>query len=191
MEPWIQVYGGAAVDLVKPDLSSFTFEELAHSLSRIARFSGHTKGQHGYSVAQHSIYVSRLLPASLRFAGLLHDAHEAFIGDITSPVKWLIEQKTRTGLFREIEKPLIQAIEERFDVALLPPRLSDNEVKVIHTADLQMLAVEKRDLLHPGARLWSELPECPPNMYIDDVWSPEKASASFLVCVKYLRGSYA
>lgn len=65
-------------------------EDVAHALSNINRFTGHTA--YAYSVAQHCVAVSRYLeltgqPVPVQYAGLMHDAHEAYFGDISAPLK--------------------------------------------------------------------------------------------------------
>lgn len=70
-----------------------TIEEIAHALAQINRFTGHTKRP--YSVAEHSLLVCSIADRegaslSAQLAALLHDAHEAFTGDVASPVKWAI-----------------------------------------------------------------------------------------------------
>lgn len=80
---------GRLIDLLAPDSSQITLHDMAHALGAICRYNGHTP-QH-YSVAEHSIWVSYALPMELRLHGLLHDAHEAYLGDITSPVNHALE----------------------------------------------------------------------------------------------------
>lgn len=69
--------------------------EIAHALSMINRFTGHTTRP--YSVAEHSLLVAQMASEEgaspiTQLAALLHDAHEAFTGDVSSPAKWSIGQ---------------------------------------------------------------------------------------------------
>jgi uncharacterized protein len=76
---------GKMVHLLDPKPSDVSIEDVAHALARICRFGGHSP-QH-LSVAQHSVLVSRLVPPEQARDALLHDASEAYIGDIVSPLK--------------------------------------------------------------------------------------------------------
>lgn len=115
-----------------PELHPFSIEDIANSLSKICRFTGHTS--HFYSVAQHSVYVSRLLPEHLRMQGLMHDAAEAYVGDVSSPLKRRL--------------PDYKAIEHRVEAALnaqfgLPFPLHPD----VKQADLRMLMAERHEFL--------------------------------------------
>jgi len=160
---WIQTRSGIAFDLLAPTPMMVDFGDIAWALARIPRFLGHTTSL--CTVASHSIMVRDItlrlarhsgLPRSryreLALAALLHDAHEAYIGDFISPVMAL------PGL-REAIRPVklrIQAvIHRRFK---LPVELPEEFYRLIHMADLTALATEKRDLLGTCARPWLDLP---------------------------------
>jgi uncharacterized protein len=145
---WMQTRDGHAIDLLEPDLSEVTIEELAHALSRINRFCGHTRTISGYSVACHSVAVSMHLPPAYALWGLMHDAHEAFLGDITSPVKMALRALGGGEAFDKLESKLVVAVRRRWELHGPMPR----EVKV---ADLEALATERRDLLGEEARPWN------------------------------------
>lgn len=139
----------------------FDWRDIMRGLSNIARFSG----QISYTVLQHSICVSKTLPEELQLEGLLHDAHEAYLGDIVSPLKSLL--------------PDYQKIENRINSELrtwasLPKKLSA-EVK---RADRIMLQVEAEYYLGKGFP------------FDDDFTAPEilKASRVFekMICVSQL-----
>lgn len=145
---FVQVRSGACVDLLVPDLSPVTLEDIATALSRAARFNGHTKGDQPYSVAQHSLHVAEALAAwgytpGVQLAGLFHDAAEAFVGDLVTPVKRLMGDAWTT-----LEARLEEAIRRRFGLIV------SAGYAPIRTADLALLATERRDLLNPSAWEW-------------------------------------
>lgn len=121
---------GVHFDLMCPDASMITFDDVAVPLCHIPRFGGQLPLGQFYSVAQHSVNVSLLVPEDLALEGLMHDASEAFIGDILSPLKRAIG-------------PAIKDIESRIEVELAK-RFGfrfpfDPAIKL---ADLQMLGLE-------------------------------------------------
>lgn len=82
---WLGVSSGVLLDINNPELTDINIEDIAWSLSNINRFNGHLQIQ--ISVARHSLEVSELVPEELQLAALLHDAPEAYLGDVTRPVK--------------------------------------------------------------------------------------------------------
>ena len=128
-------------DLLKPRADLITTLDIAHALSLICRFNGHCNRH--YSVAQHSLLVADIVQSQghspeIQLQALLHDAAEAYVGDMVSPLKRLLWEAN--GYFDEIEERVWRAICERFD---LEPALPD----CIHTADMIALATERRELL--------------------------------------------
>lgn len=130
------------IDLMNPQPKDVHIEDIAHSLSLICRFGGHTKCF--YSVAQHSVLVAQMIDPEYKLIGLLHDASEAYIGDIVSPLKALLNQ------YIDVEDRFNLAIGQRFGMsdALLnmPP-----EVK---HADMRALRTEVRDVVGGELRPW-------------------------------------
>jgi hypothetical protein len=138
--PTILLSNGQYFDFLDPGASRWGVEELAVALGKCCRFAGHCRGF--YSVAEHSVHVAALVPPEHRLAALLHDAHEAFTGDITYPLKRLIGDA-----IRPIEARIDAVLFARFGV----PLPLDESIK---RADRLMLWLEQR-LLMGNADEWS------------------------------------
>jgi len=139
MHKTIQTSTGMIISLEEPEENEYLMADITLSLSRLCRFNGHCRKF--YSVAQHSVNVSLLLPPPLALEGLLHDAAEAYLGDITSPLKSMMPD------FKDIERRFEIAIRKQFGL----PVDMHPEVKA---ADLRMLATEQRDLMPALAQPW-------------------------------------
>lgn len=156
----IITHGGRVLDLLTPRPEAIDLHDIAISLSRLPRFNGHLCGRHAYSVAQHSLTVARLLPpgsdAKLRLAALLHDAHEAYVGDITRPMWKAIDEvcrRARLAIEEGIVRPIQFAIHERFG---LPAALPLSWRESIALADDQALRDEAEAFLpRPDHRPWA------------------------------------
>jgi len=144
----IMLAGGTLFDILDPEGSDFTIGDIAHGLGRVCRFAGQTN--RFYSVAEHSCHVARLVPVDLARAAMLHDATEAFIGDVTRPLKALLPE------YRRIEDRIADAIARRF---LPGSDLPDPPRKVfshpdIKAADLAILVIEARHLMPERDGYW-------------------------------------
>ena len=136
--PSIMLQSGAWFDFAAPHSSPFTIEDIAHGLAHICRYSGQCNGF--YSVAEHSLLVSETA-SGFELEALMHDAAEAFLGDITRPLKQMLPD------YKRIEGDVERAIFSRFGIQTPIPR----EVK---QADLRVLAAEQRQIMPRGTDDW-------------------------------------
>ncbi len=157
IEPWIQTWSGHALDLLDPQPSQVWLCDIAMSLERMPRFNGHTTFR-TWSIAHHSLLVANLVSqaddeddASRRLAALLHDAHEAYIGDITSPLKMALCDLARAPIVDQISRPIQRVIHGRFG---LPATLPLEWRKAIRHADMTALAIEASLFMGPPPRPW-------------------------------------
>ena len=102
----ILTFSGKFLDYTNPSVRQISIEDIAIALSREARFSGHTKDF--YSVAQHSLYVSHIVPPEFAMEALLHDATEAYCKDIPTPLKRLLPD------YQKIERAVDQVIRKKY-----------------------------------------------------------------------------
>jgi len=135
----MQTVGGRKFVPDAPDPTAIDIQDIAHALSHVCRFGGHTREP--YSVAQHSVLVCDTVatlggtPDEIRWA-LLHDASEAYVGDVV----WPLKQSEHMRGYKIIEANVMRAICERF-------KLGGTEPAIVKHADLVLLATEKRDLM--------------------------------------------
>lgn len=169
---------GRRVDFVDPDPASIDIGDIVHAGAVEARFSGHTRWEEygfAYSVAQHCVHVadevfedqSSILDEEL--CGLLHDAAESYIRDLSTPIKRLCHD------YRAVERRLLRAIFQRFD---LPPEWADAMPQRVLAADNVMLATEARDLCHPEIRRYINIDGARSTPLV--VWSPNEARTRYL-----------
>lgn len=130
MMPEIRLASGVLFNVVEPDPRLMTPEVIAAGLSKMCRFGGHTK--RFYSVAEHCVRGSYVCEDPLAF--LLHDASEAFVVDVPTPIKRLL-----VG-YAEIEDRIHRQIEVRYGVSII-------ENEAVHRTDKLMLATEQQDLV--------------------------------------------
>lgn len=146
MDSRIETSSGRRVELLDPKAESICILDIAHSLARIGRFNGHCTDF--YSVAQHSVLVSNLLAETDREKeGLLHDAAEAYIGDVVSPLKSVLPE------YLVIERRFEKLIARIFRLEYTLSTGWDSDVK---EADLTALFIEKKVLL-PHSGYWPHL----------------------------------
>lgn len=142
---WITTHTGLHFDYIKPNPDAIYIRDIAIALSRECRFTG--QSQKFYSVAQHSVECSYIVPEPFKFEALLHDAVEAYCKDIPSPLKKLLPD------YQKIENNIDSVIRKKFNL----PLTISAEVK---RADLIMLATEHRNIANDGKE-WPMLKDIP------------------------------
>ena len=135
MSNFITTYSNIKFNPIEPEVKDISIKDIAHSLSLMTRANGHFK--EFYSVAQHSIYcaneaITRGYSSKVALACLIHDASEAYLADITRPVK--------KNLFKylEIEENLQTLIYDKF----IQEQLTEDELELVHSIDNSMLYYE-------------------------------------------------
>lgn len=131
---WFQTYPkGIRFWPLDPKPEEIFIEDIACSLSNICRFTGHVK--HFLSVGQHSLTVSKLCSHKNALAGLMHDAAEAYVNDVSRPVKPFLNN------FKEIEDNILEVIFNKYNIEW---PITDE----IHMIDRKLCITEARDLDH-------------------------------------------
>lgn len=155
----IRTYSGLYLNVFDPDPATICIEDIAHALSNLCRFAGHTKKF--YSVAQHSVLCALHVDDDFRLQALMHDASEAYLLDIPKPIK------NRLVGYKDMEDKMMSIIATKFgfDYPL------HKEVKGI---DNYMLEWEWRDVVTCENRFLS--------------WEPERAKKEFLMIFEALTG---
>lgn len=173
-EPWSQTASGSAFPLLAPTPERVYWPDIIFSLAHVNRFNGHV-GQ--YSVAQHSVLVADQLLPQWRLYGLLHDAHEAFVGDVPTPIKEALKEYQSLWALESIVHDIDQAIYAAAGLLFPVPMEIAEAVKV---ADMRVCMTERRDLMAPPPQPWGEEYErLAPLPETITKWSPQQAIARF------------
>ncbi|HRI99705.1 MAG TPA: HD family hydrolase [Hyphomonas sp.] len=120
---WQRMLSGRRLDLAHPSPMDIEIEDIAHGLARVARWNGQTRGEHAFSVAEHSVLVEKIVrklepglgPQELLTA-LLHDSPEYVIGDMISPFKAILGES-----YKGVEARLQEAVHLRFGLKAITP----------------------------------------------------------------------
>ncbi len=160
---WIQTWTGKPFEPLNPDPETIDIADIAHALSMLCRFNGHCT--RFYSVAEHSVRASVLVPPEDALWALLHDAAEAYVSDLPRPIK------DELPVFRTLEDRLLRVIVGHFGLPWPMP-------ESVRLADDIMLVTEQRDLMRPPPRPWG-LNAAPLPERIVPV-GPAEAEAAFL-----------
>lgn len=143
---WIETYTGEAFDVAKPNYTLVHPEDIAHSLSLQCRFNGHSS--EFYSVAEHCVRVHDAMAYDnqldkIRMLGILHDASEAYLCDVPSPIKRMLPQ------YAKLEEEIQDVVWKRFD---LNP--SSKDKKIVKKYDRMLLLAEAKYLMSSGGKTW-------------------------------------
>lgn len=161
----IETSSGRFIDLNKPDRKNIMLSDIVKALSRIPRFLGHTKPGEIYSVAQHSVHVAILAKLEcenskdpginnpkfineIMLKALLHDAHEAYMGDIPSPLKKI------DGL-SAVLKPIESRLDDAIFSALRVDPMTQDEKRIIKYCDGLAQAIEGHHLMPSLGTQWN------------------------------------
>lgn len=145
---WIQTYTGRQFHVMEPRAQEVHREDIAHALSLLCRFNGHV--DRFYSVAEHCFILSHVVSPKAALWALLHDAAEAYVGDMTRPLKQQMQS------FIDVEFAVILRIIEHFKLTewFANGALTD-EVQEVHEADARILLNERAALMPRATHNWS------------------------------------
>jgi len=149
-----------------PSVDEVRIEDIAHALSLQCRYAGHCT--EFYSVAEHSVRASYIVPQEDRLWALMHDASEAYLVDLPRPVKRYSEIGAH---YKNAEERLMLVICAKFGIDHVEP-------SSVKAADDIMLMTEKRDLMPNSPAKWRETSE--PLAEIIRPWIPSVAEQRFL-----------
>lgn len=177
---WILTHSGKAYDYLQTDPAAIDIKDIAEHLSHQARFLG---AAGGYSVGQHCVLMARWFwgrgkGARLAYEALMHDAPEAYVGDMPAPLKRLIGEEYARHHFNARQRIRSKYKGLAFEVP--------DEVKL---ADLRILLDERKWLLADSPQPWRSSIENqdPLGIEIDEVWTPSKTRNKFLFWFEWMR----
>jgi 5'-deoxynucleotidase YfbR-like HD superfamily hydrolase len=168
--PYLQTVSGRWVNPFDPDPEQLDAGDIARALANLCRFGGHSRSF--YSVAQHSVIVSRLVEertgdAEDAFAALMHDASEAYLGDMPHPLK---HRSPLGAAYKAAEDHLEHALRDRFRIK--------PDVPEIKRVDKALLAAERKAFSAERWR-WPELEGVEPLAVELTAWPPDEAAKAF------------
>lgn len=167
----IKVSAGHYVDLASPDPETIDIRSIASALSKICRFGGHCP--RFYTVAEHCVHAVGLAmqdeaTEDVLRAILLHDATEAYVGDVVKPLKAMLPE------YQVVESNIEQAISTRFNVDFVRYQ------PVIKRYDRFMLKAEKIQMWPEDREEWFGFAGLEHRSVAFKFWSPPLAEEKFL-----------
>lgn len=178
---WQRMLSGRRLDLLDPSPVDVEIEDIAHGLSRVARWNGQTRGAHPFSVADHSVLVldivlalRKTVPRHWQLFALLHDAPEYVVGDLISPFK------SAVGLdYKALETRLAEIIHIRFGLPATPPEAALTLIKKADRAAAWLEATQLAGFAAAEADKLFKIPAKLRPMPLDPL-PPEGAKQRFL-----------
>lgn len=141
----ILLSNGDFFDFLDPSNHTFDIESIATALSNLCRYTGHVKNF--YSVAEHCYIVSLLVPEQYALEGLMHDASEAYCGDVASPLKALVPE------YKKIELGVQEAIAKFYNLRYPFPKCIHEADKIAYVTERQSVSDTGQDnMWHTGFR---------------------------------------
>lgn len=187
---WTHTSRGRPMDLLDPQPDDVDLHEIARALSHQCRYNGNCKAF--YSVAEHSVHVSNWLrkqghPAEVQLAGLLHDAAEAYTGDLTWPMQQVLfgdrHGPGRSWSSGAMAKERYRETQARIDALICTLVGLDSSLlhhPAVKEADTRILLDERNVLLNPCDRRWyPEEQGMGPLGVTLQMWRPELAEFRF------------
>lgn len=146
-DPWITTFTGKQFSLTHATVDDVCIEDIAHGLSNTCRYAGQPRTF--YSVAEHSVRMAELVAysPSAMLVALLHDAAEAYLGDVTSMLKAILSR------YKEIEQRLQYVIYDKYGVRHCP--LMNHDIDQVKALDVVIRTPEVRSLFPKGYTGWS------------------------------------
>jgi len=164
----MMTYTGVVYRPFEPKAEDVRISDIAHALSMICRYGGMCRWY--FSVAEHSVHVSHMVPPAFALEALLHDAAEAYVGDMIIPLKW----SGKLDEFKRIEKLNELAVRIRFG-------LPHEESAIVKQADTDIRETEWTTLMQPipPDAEWKWPGVIDPTVHLK-LWCPEIAEQKFL-----------
>lgn len=163
---FIETQSGIHFDFLNPQADQIDIKDIAFSLANQCRFNGHVPF---FSVAEHSVAVAARLPPALQLAGLLHDAAEAYLSDIPSPIKQYLPD------YCAMEDKVQKVINDKYGIIL-----SDQDKAEIKAADKDATQTEAHYLLASKGRGWVPIMYAPNEQFQPRNMVPVEAVEMFL-----------
>ena len=172
---WMQTFSGAKFWPLAPRSNEVHGVDIAHALAHVCRYGGHSL--RFYSVAEHCVALSRAVSPGAALWALLHDAAEAYVGDMVRPLKRQLPE------FADAEDRVLVAIADRFS-------LRGGIPAEVHEADNRIILTERAEFMAPTPDRWMEegLEPLPVQLH---GWTPAQAEAEYLQRLVDLAGEGA